>query len=151
MSLCSVCRNRVDAKLVSQDGRIYMLKHCLERGPERVLVALPMPSTGCDRAAPSEPGQLPKRFNTKTERGCPWDRGICPDHEQHGCLTLVEITDRCNLSCPVCYADSAPGKGRHGTLQEVDAMLDTVVANEGEPDVVQGIERRRADHSPAVL
>ncbi len=136
LSLCSVCRNRVDAKLVSQDGRIYMLKHCLEHGPERVLVATDAEYWLRSRRT-LKPGQLPRRFNTKTERGCPWDCGICPDHEQHGCLTLVEITDRCNLSCPVCYADSAPGKGRHRTLQEVNAMLDTVVANEGEPDVVQ--------------
>lgn len=67
----------------------------------------------------------------------PYDCGICPDHEQHSCLTLIELTDRCNLSCPTCYAGSSPTHGRHRTLEEIEAMLDAIVASEGEPDVVQ--------------
>jgi uncharacterized radical SAM superfamily Fe-S cluster-containing enzyme len=50
---------------------------------------------------------------------------------------VVEITDRCNLTCPTCYAGSSPTYGRHRTLDEVKAMLDAVVRNEKEPDVVQ--------------
>ncbi|MEP7094256.1 MAG: radical SAM protein, partial [Flavobacterium sp.] len=69
--------------------------------------------------------------------GCPYDCGLCTDHEQHSCLTIVEVTDRCNLACPTCYANSAPNYGRHRTLEEIEKMFDTVVANEGEPDVVQ--------------
>ncbi len=52
-------------------------------------------------------------------------------------LHFIEITDRCNLTCPICYAMSSPRYGRHRTLQEIEKMLDIVVANEGEPDVVQ--------------
>jgi uncharacterized radical SAM superfamily Fe-S cluster-containing enzyme len=51
-------------------------------------------------------------------------------------LTLIEISDACNLTCPICYAASAPGR-KHRSLEEVIAMLDRVVANEKEPDVVQ--------------
>ena len=53
-----------------------------------------------------KPGDMPHHFNIPIERGCPYDCGLCPDHEQHSCVTLVEITDRCNLDCPICYADS---------------------------------------------
>ena len=56
---------------------------------------------------------------------------------QHSCLSIVEITDRCNLQCPVCYAGSSPHAGTHKSLAEITAMLDAVVANEGEADVVQ--------------
>src|SRR5690606_5471635 len=59
------------------------------------------------------------------------------DHEQHSCLTIIEVTDRCNLTCPTCYAGSSPHYGRHRTLEEIEQMFDTIVANEGEPDVVQ--------------
>ena len=77
-------------------------------------------------------------FNaSRTERGCPWDCGLCPDHEQHSCLAIVEINSACNLTCPVCFADSAVGKGGHRPLAEVEAMLDAVVKAEGEPDLVQ--------------
>lgn len=80
---------------------------------------------------------MPLKFNAKTHYGCPYDCGLCQDHEQHSCLTVVEVTDRCNLSCPTCYAMSSPTYGRHRTLAEIEQMLDVVVANEGQPDVVQ--------------
>nr|WP_243436103.1 radical SAM protein [Acanthopleuribacter pedis] len=56
---------------------------------------------------------------------------------QHGCLTLIEITDHCNLACPICYAGSGPHRPGFRSMEEIEAMLDAVVANEGEPDVVQ--------------
>jgi uncharacterized radical SAM superfamily Fe-S cluster-containing enzyme len=56
---------------------------------------------------------------------------------QHSCLTLIKITDNCNLRCPVCFAESGPEREKHKPLETVLAMLDAVVANEGEPDVVQ--------------
>ncbi len=81
-------------------------------------------------------GERVNQPNTPIRHGCPYDCGICPDHEQHGCLSLIEITDACNLSCPTCYAGSRPGLA-HRSLEEVEAMLDAVVRNESEPDVVQ--------------
>lgn len=84
-----------------------------------------------------KPPELPKRFNTPQRWGCPYDCGLCPEHMQHSCLTLVEITDHCNLRCPICYADSGPHRPGFRDLATVERMLDAVVANEGEPDVVQ--------------
>ncbi|MDR6137787.1 radical SAM protein [Pseudoxanthomonas sp. SORGH_AS_0997] len=56
---------------------------------------------------------------------------------QHSCLTLIEVTDHCNLRCPICYADSGPHRPGFRDLATIERMLDAVVANEGEPDVVQ--------------
>jgi uncharacterized radical SAM superfamily Fe-S cluster-containing enzyme len=42
------------------------------------------------------------------ERGCPFDCGLCPAHRQHTCTLILEVTPRCNLACPVCYADARP-------------------------------------------
>ena len=113
-----------------------MLKHCPEHGRSKVLIADDAEYYRRIRNY-NKPSETPHRFNTKTHYGCPYDCGLCPDHEQHSCLTVVEITDRCNLSCPTCYAGSSPTYGRHRTLEEVMAMLDAVVVNEVEPDVVQ--------------
>jgi uncharacterized radical SAM superfamily Fe-S cluster-containing enzyme len=84
-----------------------------------------------------KPGQVPLKFNTPIKYGCPYDCGLCPDHEQHSCLTLVEVTDHCNLKCPVCYAESSPQRVQHRSLEQIAFMLDCVVRNEGEPDIVQ--------------
>ena len=136
ISLCPHCLKRVDAKIVLENGRVYMLKTCAEHGFMKVLIATDSDYYKNIRNY-NKPSEVPLRFNTKTHYGCPYDCGLCVDHEQHSCLTVVEITDRCNLSCPTCYAMSSPHYGRHRTVDEVERMLDIVVANEGEPDVVQ--------------
>jgi uncharacterized radical SAM superfamily Fe-S cluster-containing enzyme len=136
ISLCSTCLRRIDAKIVFQDDKVYMLKHCPKHGRERVLIATDIAYyKSCRNYA--KRSEIPLKFNTSTHFGCPYDCGLCPDHEQHSCLTVIEVTDRCNLSCPTCYAMSSPSYGRHRTLEEIEQMFDVIVANEGEPDVVQ--------------
>jgi len=136
LSLCHECLRRVDAKIVFEDGNVYMLKRCSEHGNSKVLIADDIDYYKNIRNY-NKPSETPYTFNTKTHYGCPYDCGLCPDHEQHSCLTVLEVTDRCNLTCPTCYAGSSPTYGRHRTLEEVKTMLDTIVKNEKEPDVVQ--------------
>ncbi len=136
LSLCPRCLKRVEAKIVFQDNQVFMLKRCPEHGRSKVLIADDAEYYQKIRNY-NKPSETPYRFNTETHYGCPYDCGLCPDHEQHSCLTVVEITDRCNLACPTCYAGSSPTYGRHRTFEEVKEMLDTVVRNEIEPDVVQ--------------
>ncbi|WP_299709956.1 radical SAM protein [uncultured Tenacibaculum sp.] len=136
LSLCPECLRRVDAKIVFEDDKVYMLKRCPEHGNSKVLIADDVEYYKNIRNY-NKPSETPYTFNTKTHYGCPYDCGLCPDHEQHSCLTVLEVTDRCNLTCPTCYAGSSPTYGRHRTLEEVKKMLDTIVKNEKEPDVVQ--------------
>jgi uncharacterized radical SAM superfamily Fe-S cluster-containing enzyme len=136
LSLCPECLERIDTKIVFQDDNVYMLKTCPTHGFSKVLIATDIEYYKNIRNY-NKPSEIPLRFNTKTHYGCPYDCGLCQDHEQHSCLTVVEITDRCNLSCPTCYAMSSPHYGRHRTVAEVERMLDIIVANEGKPDVVQ--------------
>jgi hypothetical protein len=126
----------VDAKIVFEEGKVFMLKNCTEHGFQKVLIATDVEYYKNIRNY-NKPSEMPLRFGTKTRYGCPYDCGLCADHEQHSCLTVLEITDRCNLTCPTCYAGSSPHYGRHRTLEEVEGMLDIIVASEGEPDVVQ--------------
>lgn len=136
LSLCTSCLKRIDAKIVFEDEKVYMLKHCPEHGRSKVLIADDIEYYKNIRNY-NKASEFPYRFNTSTHYGCPYDCGLCPDHEQHSCLSIVEVTDRCNLTCPTCYASSSPHYGRHRTLDEIKKMLDTIVANEKEPDVVQ--------------
>ncbi|MFG4004260.1 radical SAM protein [Flavobacterium aquidurense] len=135
-SLCHHCLALVDTKIVFQDDKVWMLKHCKTHGEMRSMIADDVNYYKQLRNY-NKQSEMPLKFNTKVHYGCPYDCGLCTDHEQHSCLTIVEVTDRCNLACPTCYASSAPNYGRHRTLEEIEKMFDTVVANEGEPDVVQ--------------
>ena len=136
LSICSTCLRRVDAKIAFENTQVFMLKTCPVHGFEKILIATDIEYYKNIRNY-NKPGEIPLHFNTKTHFGCPYDCGLCQDHEQHSCLTVLEITDRCNLTCPTCYAMSSPHYGRHRTIGEVEKMLDIIVANEGEPDVVQ--------------
>jgi len=136
ISLCPECLKRIDAKIVFEDNNVFMLKRCPEHGNSKVLIADDKEYYKNIRNY-NKPSETPYKFNTETHFGCPYDCGLCPDHEQHSCLTVIEITDRCNLSCPTCYAGSSPTHGRHRTFAEVKMMLDTIVENEREPDVIQ--------------
>ena len=136
ISLCPECLKRIDAKIVFENNNVFMLKRCPEHGNTKVLIADDVEYYKNIRNY-NKPSEMPYKFNTQTHYGCPYDCGLCPDHEQHSCLTIIEITDRCNLTCPTCYAGSSPAHGRHRTFEEVKQMLDTIVENEKEPDVVQ--------------
>jgi 7,8-dihydro-6-hydroxymethylpterin dimethyltransferase len=135
-SLCSTCLRRVDAKIVFEDEKVFMLKNCPQHGFEKVLIATDIEYYKNCRNY-TKRSEMPVHFTTPTHFGCPYDCGLCTDHEQHSCLTVIEVTDRCNLTCPTCYAMSSPTYGRHRTLEEIEAMFDLVVRNEGQPDVVQ--------------
>jgi uncharacterized radical SAM superfamily Fe-S cluster-containing enzyme len=137
VSICSTCFSKIEAKIVFQDDKVFMLKHCPQHGNERVLVADDVDYYRRCREVFIKPPEMPQRYNTPVRWGCPYDCGLCTDHEQHSCLTLIEICDYCNLRCPICYAESGPERQHFRDLKTVEKMLDAVVRNEGEPDVVQ--------------
>ncbi|MGH7626983.1 MAG: radical SAM protein [Gemmatimonadaceae bacterium] len=137
ISICATCYRRVDAKIVFQDGAVFMPKRCPEHGAERVLIADDVDYYRRCREVFIKPPETPVHYNTPVQHGCPYDCGLCTDHEQHSCLSLVEICDACNLRCPICYAASGPDRQHYRSLEHIERMLDAVVRNEGSPDVVQ--------------
>ena len=137
ISLCEHCLRRVEAKHVIRDGEVWLYKWCPEHGASKVLIATDAAYWRLGREVYIKPPEMPLKFNTEMHWGCPYDCGLCPDHMQHSCLTILEVTDHCNLACPVCYADSGPHRPTHRSLATIERMLDAIVANEGEPDVVQ--------------
>jgi uncharacterized radical SAM superfamily Fe-S cluster-containing enzyme len=137
ISICSTCYRRVDAKIVFQDDRVFMIKRCPQHGTERVLVADEVDYYRRCREVFIKPPEMPIHYNTPVKWGCPYDCGLCTDHEQHSCLTVVEVADACNLRCPICYAGSGPDRPVFRSVAHIERMLDAVVRNEGQPDVVQ--------------
>lgn len=71
---------------------------------------------------------------TKTEKGCPNDCGICPQHKSHTVLAIIDVTNRCNLRCPVCFANAAAsGIVYEPTQEEIRGMLENLRRNDPVP------------------
>jgi 7,8-dihydro-6-hydroxymethylpterin dimethyltransferase len=137
LSICPTCYAKVEGKIVFQDGNVYLLKKCSTHGSQRVLIADDVDYYRRCREVFLKPPEMPVVYNTPVKWGCPYDCGLCTDHEQHSCLSLIEINDHCNLRCPICYAHSGPDRPQQRSLSQIEAMLDAVVRNEAQPDVVQ--------------
>ncbi|HEY0647064.1 radical SAM protein, partial [Phenylobacterium sp.] len=135
-SLCETCLALVPAKVIGEDGSVFYLKRCREHGVQKTLIADDIAYWKSQREW-LKPGDRPLNVATRTDHGCPYDCGLCPDHEQHSCLAIIEVNEACNLSCPVCFADSSVKREGHRPLAEIERMLDVIVAAEGEPDLVQ--------------
>jgi len=135
-SLCEVCLEVVPAKILFQQGNVYYQKRCKNHGVQKTLVSSDIEYfKRCKDYL--KPGDMPNKFQTEIDKGCPHDCGLCPDHEQHSCLALFEIIDECNMHCPVCFANSAPGMGNARSMEDIEIMLQTLIESELEPDLVQ--------------
>jgi uncharacterized radical SAM superfamily Fe-S cluster-containing enzyme len=133
-SLCPHCFRKVEAKIVVRDRRVYFRKRCPEHGLIEDFVCSDVDYF--DRHEFDQPARLPRKFGTRADEGCPDDCGLCPEHEQHTCIALVEVTSNCNLKCPMCFAESGPG-GEHISFETYKGMVDRYVELEGVADVLQ--------------
>lgn len=132
-SLCPLCRELIDAKVIFRDGRVYFRKFCPDHGFSEALIC-----SDSDWYLRSlsiiKPGTIPLHFSTEMEKGCPEDCGLCPDHQQHTCLPIIEITDACNLECPICLVHN---RNRYFmTLEEYQAIIDGLILCEGTLDLI---------------
>ena len=135
-SLCETCLALVTAKIQIKGNEVWYEKRCARHGVHSTLIST---DAAYWRLCKDyiKPGDRPLNWQSQTEFGCPYDCGLCPDHEQHSCLALIEINEHCNLTCPVCFADSSPSREKHLPLTTVERMVDALVASEGEPDLIQ--------------
>jgi uncharacterized radical SAM superfamily Fe-S cluster-containing enzyme len=132
-STCPTCLTLLPAKVMIRAGRVYFKKNCETCGPSEALVS--EDAKYYVRAyAFARAGTEPLVFATKVEHGCPTDCGTCNDHEQHTCLPIIEVTDHCNLECPICIVDNQYSS--HIDLDVFSKMIDTLVRNEGQCESV---------------
>src|SRR5438876_612109 len=95
-SICPACKRVIDAQILLRDGRVIMRKRCPEHGWFEALVFGDADLyTRIQRF--NKPGTLPLKFATETRDGCPLDCRLCPEHQQHTCLALIEVHSGCAL------------------------------------------------------
>jgi 7,8-dihydro-6-hydroxymethylpterin dimethyltransferase len=131
-SACHTCRRLIPAQVLIEAGSVWLQGECPEHGRQMARIY-------GDAEAYLKLGRfhrhasVPLIFATKAT-GCPDSCGLCPEHEQHTCLPILEITDHCNWDCPICLVTN-PGR-HHWTRAETARVLDGLIRSEGQIDVL---------------
>jgi 7,8-dihydro-6-hydroxymethylpterin dimethyltransferase len=132
-SICPECLKVLDATIFEEDGKVFIKKECPEHGPVKELywsdydIYMKAEKFRNDGTGIENP-------RTKTQKGCPYDCGICPEHKSQTALAIIDITNRCNLKCPVCFANANyAGYVYEPSMEQVIAMLENLRANKPVP------------------
>ncbi len=128
-SLCPECYRVLPAELFELDGRVMMSKSCPEHGHFEDLYWSDFEAWNRVRKY-SVLGDGLENPRTRVSRGCPYDCGICPNHKSQTVLAIIDVTNRCNLKCPICFANAAAaGYIYEPSFQDVCKMIDNLAAN----------------------
>ncbi len=128
-SLCPECTKVIDARIFEETGRVMMEKKCAEHGEFKDCVFSDVALY--NKMEQWEFGDMPGLSNPAINKGketvCPDDCGLCSLHTSHSALANVDLTNRCNLTCPVCFANAnAAGYLYEPDLDQVRTMLQTL-------------------------
>jgi len=132
-SLCPECMKVIEAEVVEENGKALIKKECPKHGKfEDVYYSDVKIYKRFENFA--EIGDGIENPRTKEKRGCPFDCGICPNHKSHTVLSIIDVTNRCNLRCPICFANAAAaGYVYEPTFEQIKEMLRNLHANKPVP------------------
>ena len=140
ISICPECKQQIHAEIYedTNNNQIYMKKTCPDHGDFKDIIAsnkhyylwrtdyhhdsremVEEPEVKYDKGPFSSMG------GKQGLKGCPYDCGICENHKSATCICLIDITNRCNLKCPICFANAAiTGYVVEPTLEELRIVME---------------------------
>lgn len=136
VSICPVCLKRIPADIIEDRGKLYMVKQCPSHGRFRDLYWGDAESY--DRFMAYSNDAMPPTRDHQAAFSCPEKCGLCNRHKSSTVFANIDITDRCNQHCPVCFADSAGGTGeKDPPLDEIARRMDALRQSDPPCDVLQ--------------
>lgn len=150
-SVCPVCLRVLRAEISAGEGGVYMKKSCPEHGQFSALIWEGSESSYLDWETKNSAAESPVDPKP-VSRGCPYDCGLCEEHLRRGCCVLLELTSRCNLRCPVCFAGAGEGEARDLSLEEIAEQYDYLMAHGGPFNIqLSGGEPTVRDDLPEII
>ena len=149
-SVCPECLQRIPAKRVARGNSVFLRKCCPEHGEYQVCVWQGEPGylDWTNAQTPSSPTVC----ETEVNRGCPFDCGLCPEHRQQTCCVLLEVTNQCNLHCPVCFAAASPGNVEEPDLSVIEGWYRMLMRSGGPYNIqLSGGEPTVRDDLPEII
>lgn len=151
-SVCPVCLKVIQAdKVTGEDGTIYMNKSCPEHGDFSSLIWEDSLASYMRWSVISSVNEPPVD-GKKRDKGCPYDCGLCTDHLRKGCCMLLELTNRCNLRCPVCFAAAGEKAPHDLSMNEIEKQYDFLMVHGGPFNIqLSGGEPTMRDDLPEII
>ncbi len=149
-SLCPECLGRIDALIYQVGDKVYMKKLCSEHGEFITLIWEGPPNyAGWDV---NKTPWTPENPAPNSGRGCPFECGLCPEHRQQTCTALIEVTQRCNLKCKYCFAESSGANGRDLPVPRIEAIYSMIARSQPESNIqISGGEPTVRNDLPEII
>ena len=149
-SVCPECLRRIPARRVREGTDVYLIKTCPEHGESRSIIWRGHPDYGSWFA--TKPPNHPAVAQTASDKGCPWDCGLCPEHAQRTCCVLLEVTARCDLRCPICFASSGESAAPDPSFEAIGSWFHLLRENAGMCNIqLSGGEPTLRDDLPEII
>ncbi|MEW6069582.1 MAG: tetraether lipid synthase Tes [Candidatus Thermoplasmatota archaeon] len=133
LSICPECKELIKARIYEENGKVVIDKTCAKHGYFKdvywndVEFYLKAEKFAYDGFCVSNP-------KIKANKDCPYECGLCDLHLSHTVLANIDLTNRCNLACPICFANAATaGYVYEPSYEQVVEMLKTLRANKPVP------------------
>jgi len=117
-SLCAVCMNRIPAKLIRRNNEVFLRKECNLHGVSETIIWRGFFDFSEWGGASADPDD--------GNANCPDECGLCSSHLRDTCCVIFNVTERCNLNCNFCFADSRPS-GDEPSLEDVSKSLKDII------------------------
>jgi 7,8-dihydro-6-hydroxymethylpterin dimethyltransferase len=121
-SVCPECLKRIPAVITGDGADYFIEKSCPDHGNFKAVIwrgnGISLTEWG-NYQAPGYEDNPPD---------CPESCGLCSGHLQKTCCALVEVTERCNLNCPICFAQSG-GFSSDPAISEIAEQFKELVEN----------------------
>jgi uncharacterized radical SAM superfamily Fe-S cluster-containing enzyme len=126
-SLCPECLKKIDARLWDENGKVMMEKTCPEHGKfSDVYWGNTQLYLKAEKWSFME-GKGLSNPQVKNATLCPDQCGLCNMHVSHTTMANVDLTNRCDLRCPICFANAAvQGYVYEPSFDEILQMLKTI-------------------------
>jgi len=141
-SICPVCMQRLPAERVKKGSEIFLEKTCSEHGFFSTLIWRGHDDFN-EWIGSADEGDLGLT-------ACPGACGLCSDHLQKTCCTVLNITSRCNLDCRFCFASSGGGSPDPG-LDEIREIIIRLVEKDKTLLQLSGGEPTLRDDLPMII
>lgn len=128
-SVCPECMEIIKATLYPEGGKVWITKKCAEHGEFKDIFYGDINLYYKCESLWLGDGRGVEDPPVKKATVCPEQCGLCNMHMSHSGLPIVDLTNRCNLTCPVCFANAnAAGYLYEPSFEEITRILESLIS-----------------------